>query len=228
MPPTTLGDIRQQRGLDSRQMAKALGCSMSVVTARIDQGDIAPNHPLVHKIATAFGLSAPEVAALCRRKAMTPGQVKLSTFRMGKTKDEITRTTKATARDARKPPTLKKKPGETWGAWRQRQRDARKALTAEAKSPGTALVHVPKKPAVEKASSSMKRAYNALRLMDPKTRQCARSLAMATTLAAIKGQAYLDVAVPTEGMAEILNDWLRLKGIPEVVVLAVDYDKVFG
>jgi len=241
MPPTTLGTLRKQRGLSARDMAAAIGCSLGIITSRIDHGDLAPNHPLVPKIATALGMTEPEVRALCRRKPMNPGQLALAQLRLGRPSAEINGPAKRST-----PAKLKRKRGEQWGAWRQRQREARlaaKSASVRGKKPGTSLVHIPKlvpkrgrgRPMRE--GRAEKRAYAALRMLDEATRQSARSLAMATTIAAMQGHEVLklgvtlgdlDLAVPTSGLAAILNDWLHMKGITEPVVLTVDYDKVFG
>jgi hypothetical protein len=209
MPAKRIIDLRKQRDLTAQAFAAALGCNVSYVRNFVDTGDIAKNHPLIPKIAAALKLSESDVRVLCRRPDMTEMQLGQSLARLGK--PHPTRRGKG---PKRKPLT-----------WVQRRKAARVAQA------GTSVVHVPKAkaPVVHAGDGKLsKRAYNALRLMDKDTRQCARSLAMATTLAAIKGKKYLDVAIPTLGMAAILTDWFRLKGIDEPVVPAVDYDAVFG
>jgi hypothetical protein len=230
MPPKTIGDIREQRELKGKELAKILGCNPSFVGARIDKGDIAPNHPLVPKLAQALGMSVPELQVLCKKPEMTAGQLSLSKLHTGKPSP------RAQALANGKKPKKKKAGGGGGGAanvagWWTKRAAAQRAERDGHKRESKQLVRVSNGGAVvatKAGKAAAKRAYNALRLMDPETRQCARSLAMATTLAAMKGSQYLDVAIPTGGMARILNDWFRLKGIPEPVVVAVDFDEVFG
>jgi transcriptional regulator with XRE-family HTH domain len=73
-----------------------------------------------------------------------------------------------------------------------------------------------------------KRSGNALLRMDQKVRQVARSLAQQVTLNAMQGKAFMNCAVPVQPLAEILNDWFKLKGIEKPVVVDVDYDDIFG
>jgi transcriptional regulator with XRE-family HTH domain len=209
---TSLRARRLALGLNYVKLAAALGVDQAFVYRTVDNPKaLAPNHPLIPKIASVLKLSEAEVRRHAKRPRMTDMAINSALAKMGR-----------------------QHPGRNGG--KQKTQPAKKPAKKPAKQPdekqepGTALVPVSTKGRKSTGLSvhDAKRAYNALRLMDPETRQCARSLAMATTLAAMKGKKFLDVAVPTEGMAMILNDWLRLKGIPEIVVLAVDYDKVFG
>jgi transcriptional regulator with XRE-family HTH domain len=212
---TSLRAARKARGLDAAAFAKQLGVHKSLITNRIDHDDIAPNHPLVPKIAKALGMRESAVRKLAKRPLMDEKGLQQSASRLGKPVPGVTRGAR----------------GMTWAT----RRKLRKQAAHREREPGTALVRTSAQAVVVAATPTgtlngkiSKRAYNALKKLNHETRQCARSLAMATTLAAMSGKKYLDVAIPTVGMAAILNDWFRLKGVREQVVTTVDYDEVFG
>jgi transcriptional regulator with XRE-family HTH domain len=192
---------RLELGLNYTTLAAHLGCEQAWVYRSLDNPKaLSPNHPLIPKIAKLLRIPETEVRRHAKRARMSDAAINMALARLGQSRG---------IRGHDKHPAKAPKP-----------------VTGKS----TALVPLGHSAALIKARGEKngKRAYNALRLMDAETRQCARSLAMATTLAAMKGQRYLDVAIPTEGMAAILNDWFRLKGIQEPVVVAVDYDAVFG
>ncbi|HEY7234542.1 MAG TPA: helix-turn-helix transcriptional regulator [Gemmatimonadaceae bacterium] len=206
---TTLGAIRRQRHMTQGALAGALGCSLSFITTFVDKGKIAPNHPLVPKIAQTLGLTEQAVRALCRKPAMNKTQ-------LGQSRAKLTNGN---------PDSMK-----TWG---QRRAERLRALRAEKAQANHAVTnHAVANHAVVRTSKTSVAASatvtnrtngtkNGTSLLaragvDKDTRDAARLLTLATNSAHMQGSKEFEVTIPTSGMAHLLADWFRSKGIAEI------------
>jgi len=239
----SLAALSKAQGFTRGSLANALGVSRAMIDRVVlNSLGLAPNHPIIPKVAKTLGVAEEEVRRHARKKTLSHQALLMIDARMGKPSPAA-----ATYRARRHFGAQRgnKNPKETWAsrrrrekaeamqAERERRRDeklAAKAAKARGQ-PGTALVRV-KQGAVERAVArnerDEKRAYNALRLMDKDTRQCARSLATATVLAALKGNSHVDVAVPTADLANLLNYLFGKAGMEVPVVIGKSFDELFG
>lgn len=97
-----------------------------------------------------------------------------------------------------------------------------KAKRAE-KKPGTTMVHVPRERTIHAMSKT------ALRKLDPKALQLARTLATSTNVQIMQGKAYLSLPnMPVDALALLLADYFQAKGVPGVMILNPDYAEIFG